>query len=421
MQNQIPTFACVLKSGGDYLPEHVIVLAKQIKKFTTIPYRFVCYTDCKIPGIHTIPLLKAYPGWWSVPEVFRHRGPTVIMGIDTVIQGSLDSLFQLALDSSPQDFWMIRAFNIRNKYASGIMVYNGDWSYIWDSFDYEAAITKFAKGGEQDHTKDCLRRRGITPRIIQNKISGIYSYKHHCKKRIPNDCRVMLFHGKPRPFEVPRIWEKLIDQDLGEAKEIWPDSTVFILGGGPSLADMNLKLLDGQNIIGVNQAFKITDCFVPVCYSGDRRWYHWNVNRLTEYRGVLYTSYPHFVPNPKVPTINLGRVSMKGISTKSRNSIAWNQNSGASAVNLAYWLGARRVVLLGFDMDHKGGKFNWHTDYPTIKRRSNGRWPNPYPKFLECWRQIAIDAKNIGLEIFNATPGSKLNIFHKKDFTEFLP
>lgn len=406
-----PTFACVLKLGGDYLPEHVRALATQVRRHTTIPHNFVCYTDYSgsIDGVTSIPLLSGYPGWWSVPEVYRQKGPTVITGIDTVIRGNIDGLFRIAMDSRPSDFWMIRAFADPKKTASGIMIYNGDWSWLWDEYQYPQVKSQFI--GEQDYTNAMFKSRGIVPKIVQNKFSGIYSWKKHCRRNIPANCRIILFHGKPRPFEVPKIWEQIVGSDYGKVEERWPDSTVYILGGGPSLNKVNFDLIKDKHVLGVNQAYQLGD-WVDVCYSGDRRWYYWNVPQVSKYKGIMYTSYPAFLPRKNCPTINLGRISSYGISDKSRHSIAWNGNSGASAINVAYWLGARRVVLLGFDMQRIGDEFNWHDKYPAIKRsKKDNRYPTPYRRFLKCWRQVAIDAKRLGVEILNATPDSSLKLF----------
>ena len=413
-----PIFACVLKSGGDYLPEHVIALAKQVERHTTVPYQFICYTDMTIPGIDTIPLEVGHPGWWSVPEVFRTLGPTVITGIDTIISDNIDCLFEIALESDQSHFWMIKAFAAWNDYASGIMIYNGDFSYIWDTFDYDKALKDFSSGGEQEHTKACLRSHDVEIRTIQARVSGIYSYKKHCMKAVPTDARVILFHGKPRPWGVKWLWQQANKPCIGLEK-MWPDSTVFILGGGPSLLDNDLSLLNGHNVLGVNQAYQIKSCNVPVCFSGDHRWWGWNKKKLLKYEGLLVTCYPKFSSPPGRSIVNLNRITKKGIHSASSTEIAWNGNSGGSAVNVAYLLGAKRIVLLGYDMTHAKGNFNWHDEYPAIKRRG-GRWPNPYRRFLTCWQQIAIDAKSLGLEILNATEGGDLHQFPRVKLRSIL-
>lgn len=40
------------------------------------------------------------------------------------------------------------------------------------------------------------------------------------------------------------------------------------------------------------------------------------------------------------------------------------RNSGAGAIALAEWLGAERIILLGYDCQHTGGKKHWHGDHP---------------------------------------------------------
>jgi hypothetical protein len=339
-----------------------------------------------------------------------------------MIVDNIDNLFEVALNSEPDDFWMIKAFAPRNDYASGIMAYNGDWSCIHKEFDYEKA--KSIAGGEQEHTKQVLKRKGVTPKVLQNVIPGIVSYKKHCRRGVPKDARVILFHGKPRPWEVRDLWNPVEGMKNGTIEEIWPDSTAYILGGGPSLSECPLELLRGRNVLGVNQAYTIQACDVPVNYSGDRRWYDWNVDDLPRYQGILYTSYPHFSPDKRYAPINLGRISTHGISDKNRSTICWNGNSGASAINVAYWLGARRIVLLGFDMGRNRNRFNWHAEYPKVpiidKETGRPDRRSPYRQFLKCWDAIARDAKRLGLEILNATPGGNLHKFPRVKLTEVL-
>lgn len=407
----IPTFTCVLKTGGDYKPEHVQALARQVAIHTTLKYRFLCYSDTTIEGVETVPLEGNFEGWWAVPEVFRNQGPTIIVGIDTVIRQNIDQLFLLAQNCSPEDFWMIKAFADPNKTASGIMVYNGDWSWLWEEYKTANASGKYR--GEQDYTNAKLKERGIKPRIIQDTFKGVYSWKKHCVKQgIPEDCKVILFHGKPRPFDVPELWKTIVSKPSNRIPKLWNDETVYIVGGGPSLLDEDLSLIHNKKVLGVNQAFELGD-WVDVCYSGDKRWYGWNHKRLRRYPGTMITSYPNFTPKPLVPTINVGRVSAYGIIDKTPKLIAWNGNSGATAINVAYWLGARRIFLVGFDMRRIGNKYNWHDRYPKKGRNpKTQRYPNPYMRFMKCWRQVAIDAKRLGIEIINTTPDSRLKLFN---------
>jgi hypothetical protein len=218
------------------------------------------------------------------------------------------------------------------------------------------------------------------------------------------------------------LWEPIPSgHEYGKIEEMWPDSTVYILGGGPSLNDMDLGLLEGKNVLGVNQAYKIKDCRVGACYSGDRRWYTWNKRKIRKFDGILYTSYPKFVPDQE-NVINVGRMTRYGISDKSRSSICWNNNSGGSAINVAYWLGAKRIILLGYDMGKKGRNFNWHNEYPKKPDidGATGRARLPYRMYLKSFDYIAQDAKRLGLEILNATPAGNLNRFPRVELKDVV-
>ncbi len=207
-----PVFACVLKLGGDYIVEHVRLLAAQVRAFTTIDFDFICFTDYPglIDGVITIPLENNWPGWWSVPEVFRNVGPTIVVGVDTMIRGNIDGLFKIAIDSTENDFWMIRAFRPPVRTISGIMVWNGDWSWLYKKFNYELISRQLR--GEEDYTNQQLKRLGVTPKVLQDSFPGIYSYKRHCLGGIPADCSVLVFHGKPRPFDVPELWQPIVKE-----------------------------------------------------------------------------------------------------------------------------------------------------------------------------------------------------------------
>lgn len=207
-----PTFACVLKLGGDYKPEHVTALAAQVRKHTTIDYEFLCFTDCLeyMPRVRRIALKNNWPGWWSVPEVFRCQGPVIVVGVDTMITGNIDPLFKIAQDCQKNDFWMIHSFRSPRKTISGIMVFNYDWSWLYEEFNFEKVSKQLR--GEEDYTLSKLKGRGIQPKILQESFPGIYSWKRNCQNGIPADCKVLVFHGHPRPFEVPELWNKVMEE-----------------------------------------------------------------------------------------------------------------------------------------------------------------------------------------------------------------
>ena len=207
---------------------------------------------------------------------------------------------------------------------------------------------------------------------------------------------------------------------LWEIPAIWPGSTVFIIGGGPSLLKQDLSLICDKRVIGVNQAYKLGS-WVDACWFGDKGWYEQNFPYIHEYGGLIATCSA-FNPQRQFTRVKyVGRSKRNGVEFNKRTHVAWNGNSGASAINFAYWLGASTVVLLGFDMqnpvDPKDKQTHWHNDYePRYDNRK--KLVNPYPKFMEAWPQIKKDADRIGLKIINATVGGCLETFERKSLEE---
>jgi len=67
--------------------------------------------------------------------------------------------------------------------------------------------------GEEDYTNVKLKEHGIVPKILQDAFrESIYSYKRHCSGGISMNCKVLVFHGHPRPFEVPELWNQIQEE-----------------------------------------------------------------------------------------------------------------------------------------------------------------------------------------------------------------
>ena len=185
---------------------------------------------------------------------------------------------------------------------------------------------------------------------------------------------------------------------------VWAGGVAYIIGGGPSVNNINFDLLKDKKIIGCNNAFEL-DVAVDVCWSGDMRWLLRNKEKLRHFGGLKLTCVQAQQIPPGIHQLQRGKLN--GIE-KDPRKISWNHNTGASAINVAYHFGAKKIVLLGFDMQHIEGKNNWHDSHaPTWSPA-----PDVYEKrFLPKFNQIKIDADALGLDIVNATPGSALTLF----------
>lgn len=199
------TVLCVLRSGGDYTPEYVRKLRDGVAKHLTIPHRFVCLSDVPVP-CERIEMQHDWPGWWSKIEMFRPgviTGPTLYLDLDTIITGNLNQVASI-----PYDFAML---NIRAKDIkignSGAMWFRKPFPHVYERFaqkprhwiDYHVANAHDRYMGDQAFISDSF---DDIPKLHHALPGFFLSYKYdRLQERVPKDCSVVCFGGKPRPHE----------------------------------------------------------------------------------------------------------------------------------------------------------------------------------------------------------------------------
>lgn len=92
------------------------------------------------------------------------------------------------------------------------------------------------------------------------------------------------------------------------------------------------------------------------------------------------------------------------------------QNSGAGAIAVAAALGARRVILLGYDCKYAAdGRRHWHGDHEKGTGAGNagtiGRWPGQFTELVKYLR---------GTTVINASRETALTAFPRMPLEEAL-
>lgn len=191
------TIATVLRGGGEYEPKHVIALHDMVAAHAPA-HRFVCLSDVADMPVETIRLEHDWPRWWPKIELFKLPGPVLYFDLDTIIRGDIAPLIAAAL---PHRFVILRDF-YRGQYdrmamQSSMMFWRDDQRVLYDEF---VADPRFYWGGDQEWLENHL---GIEPVMWQDLIPGATgSFK--ASKRSEAE-RVIIFHGKPRPWEQQEI------------------------------------------------------------------------------------------------------------------------------------------------------------------------------------------------------------------------
>jgi hypothetical protein len=101
----------------------------------------------------------------------------------------------------------------------------------------------------------------------------------------------------------------------------------------------------------------------------------------------------------------------EGSSGLGRRHIHWGGNSGFQAINLAYLWGARRIVLLGFDMQcGPGGESHWFGEHVPVRGIVN-RNPKKFDSWIRHLETLGRDLQDAGIGVYNATRMTALTCF----------
>jgi hypothetical protein len=194
-------------------------------------------------------------------------------------------------------------------------------------------------------------------------------------------------------------------------------NTVIVAATGPSLTEDVAELCrDHRAIIAVNDAYKRLP-FAPVMYACDAAW--WRAHKgCPDFRGEKWSTH-NPSGNDKREAARLYGVRLvagkkaAGFSTDPA-VIHYGNNSGFQAVNLAILFGAKRVVLVGFNMRREGNQEHFFGSHPAPLRRASS-----FGQFIAAFNEAAKQMPR-GVEIINATSGSALGCFPYMPLQEAL-
>lgn len=151
-------------------------------------------------------------------------------------------------------------------------------------------------------------------------------------------------------------------------------------------------------------------------YACDRA--YWRHSRaLAEFAGLKVTgSAAAAAEFPVLRLVNLERRTDL-VRFDEWASVGDGGNSGFQALNLVAQMGARRIVLVGFDMSLAGG-VHWHGKH-------GAGLNNPRDVSLVRWR-AAFEAsapilEAAGVAVFNASPQSAIEAFPKRTLEDLFP
>jgi hypothetical protein len=171
-----------------------------------------------------------------------------------------------------------------------------------------------------------------------------------------------------------------------------------------------LRRFTSWRVLAVNNTWALLP-WAHAMYAGDRQWWNAYAEQVS-FCGERWTRDP----------LSAQRHRLRLATWRDGTGLCktpWHLhsggNSGHQAINLAYHFGARRIVLLGFDM-HRSDGGHWHGEHHGMLSA-----PNPH---IAAWREmmlpLAQDLRDAGVDVVNATPGTALEAFPKRPLFEAL-
>jgi len=192
-------------------------------------------------------------------------------------------------------------------------------------------------------------------------------------------------------------------------------ATTVVIASGPSLRQSDVDAVRGKAaVIAVNDNYRLAP-WADVLYAADPDWWL----KEPDFAGERWSTQPKSAGQDAWPEGDAKRLGVNLIDSIRAVGLSFEPglihqggNSGYQAINLAVLMGARRVILLGFDLQISGGKIHHHADHAGKNPDSVAlkEWAKAF-ETIECppW-----------LEIINCSRESALTCFPRMTIEECL-
>lgn len=193
---------------------------------------------------------------------------------------------------------------------------------------------------------------------------------------------------------------------FSDVPRLCPGGTVVCIGGGPSLTQEDVDFVRGKAdaVIAINDAYRLAP-WADILYACDSRWWKWH-RGVPKFQGLKYSLQKPSIMWKGVQILQ--NTGTDGLERKP-NGVRTGRNSGYQAMNVAFHLGAKRILLLGYDMQIKpGGKAHWFGSHP-----EGG--PPPVQSFRGMFRCLVGPLEKEGVTVINCSRETALDAFPRMD------
>ena len=295
------TIVTVFKLGKNWTVDCVYRMHGMLQRCLSTPYRFVCITDCDLPGIETLPLRQyrckiPFENIWYKTQMFRPEfgltGPCLYLDLDMIItQDFADVIYQCR----GYPFLMSNDPWKGNISCSAIMYWEGDHSDLWYTFcnqpmehwvaKYQGAQDRSQRGAEQAFVSDHKPHQ-----LIQHVIDSTIRTDRIRKHPATIGAAILFCSGSRKP------WDNLEHPDV---RTYWLGRPMII---DTTLFNNEFDMLDIRLALTESWVDHWIICEGNRTMSGQPKPYHLseNIDRYAKYRDrmtVLRLDIPEWWTN----------------------------------------------------------------------------------------------------------------------------
>lgn len=207
----------------------------------------------------------------------------------------------------------------------------------------------------------------------------------------------------------------VVTHDLYSVPRLCTTGTVVCLATGPSLTAEDVAYCVGKaTLIAINDAWRLAP-MADVLYSSDQYWFprhQW----VPAFAG-LKVGLDQFFDMPAAHqhgVITLRYTGDEGIDW-TPNCLRSAKNSGGAAINLACHLGAKRIVLLGYDMAAGAKQKHFFGEHPQGLNRDHH-----YASWAHYLATMATALREKGVDVVNCSRQTSLTCFDRQPLEAVL-
>ena len=190
-------------------------------------------------------------------------------------------------------------------------------------------------------------------------------------------------------------------------KPVWKGQTVAVLGSGPSMSKKVADSVRHLPRIVLNTTYKLAPD-AEILYASDSAWWARHTDELLKFEGkkVSVQTRTQIHPNTPKNVLLLRYGGSHGFDDRP-GYIRTASFSGYAALHLAASLGAKQVLLYGYEC-HGG---HWHGAHP---RGLGNPLEHSYRRWIRELESLAPLLKERGVDVINCTPRSRLKCFRSE-------